>query len=209
MVIWSIPAKEDLKKIYDYIARDSQYYARKVSQEIVEKSEKLNNFPERGRIVPEIDEPNIRELIIYSYRLVYEISPNKIEILALIHGKQDFSSGNMELYMNTREKRVRAARWLISDERLTAFFRAIRENGDVIAVKLINEHLDKGEQLDDIFYTGEGYGYSISVKKISQSSFVITFGCVAGHDAGDGGNWQVSFAGDRVHSVHGGISWII
>ena len=59
MVIWSIPAKEDLKKIYDYIARDSKYYARKVSQEIVEKSEKLNNFPEIGRIVPEIDEPNI------------------------------------------------------------------------------------------------------------------------------------------------------
>ena len=95
MVIWSIPAKEDLKKIYDYIARDSKYYARKVSQEIVEKSEKLNNFPEIGRIVPEIDEPNIRELIIYSYRLIYEISPDKIEILALIHGKQDFSSGDM------------------------------------------------------------------------------------------------------------------
>lgn len=43
MVIWSIPAKEDLKKIYDYIARDSKYYACKVSQEIVEKSEKLMN----------------------------------------------------------------------------------------------------------------------------------------------------------------------
>ena len=43
-----------------------------------------------GRIVPEIEDPNIRELIIYSYRLIYEISPNRIEILAIIHGKQDF-----------------------------------------------------------------------------------------------------------------------
>ncbi len=91
MVIWSIPAKQDLKKIYDYIARDSKYYAEKVSQDILERSEKLNEFPEIGRIVPEISEVNIREVIVYSYRLIYEISSDKIEVLALIHCKQDFS----------------------------------------------------------------------------------------------------------------------
>jgi len=90
MVIWSDPAKEDLKKIYDYIAGDSKYYAIKVSQEFIEKSEQLSELPKVGRIVPEIEDPNIRELIIYSYRLIYEISPNRIEILAIIHGKQDF-----------------------------------------------------------------------------------------------------------------------
>ncbi len=90
MVIWSIPAKQDLKKIYDYIARDSKYYAEKVSQDIVEKSELLHKFPKIGRVVPEIGEANIREVIVYSYRLIYEISPDKIEILALIHCKQDF-----------------------------------------------------------------------------------------------------------------------
>lgn len=91
MVIWSIPAKQDLKKIYDYIAKDSKYYAEKVSQNILEKSEKLNEFPKIGRIVPEIGEVNIREVIVYSYRLIYEISSDKIEVLALIHCKQDFS----------------------------------------------------------------------------------------------------------------------
>ena len=91
MVIWAIPAKQDLKKIYDYIARDSKYYAEKVSQDILERSEKLNEFPEIGRIVPEIGEVNIREVIVYSYRLIYEISSDKIEVLALIHCKQDFS----------------------------------------------------------------------------------------------------------------------
>ena len=91
MVIWSIPAKQDLKKIYDYIARDSKYYAEKVSQDILERSEKLNEFPEIGRIVPEIGEVNIREVIVYSYRLIYEISSDKIEVLALIHCKQVFS----------------------------------------------------------------------------------------------------------------------
>ncbi len=90
MVKWSKPAKLDLKQIHDYIARDSKFYAQKVSSEIVEKSEKLNSFPEIGRIVPEMEDPNIRELLIYSYRLIYEVFPIKVEILALVHGKRNF-----------------------------------------------------------------------------------------------------------------------
>lgn len=91
MVIWTDPAKIDLRDIHDYIARDSKYYAQKVSQDIVDKSEKINLFPEIGRIVPEIDDPNIREIFIYSYRLIYEVLPNSVQVLALIHGKRDFT----------------------------------------------------------------------------------------------------------------------
>ncbi|HWR59023.1 MAG TPA: type II toxin-antitoxin system RelE/ParE family toxin [Thermodesulfovibrionales bacterium] len=90
MVEWSRPAKLDLRQIHDYIARDSKFYAQKVSTEIVEKSEKLNSFPEVGRIVPEVGDPNIRELLIYSYRLIYEVFSNRVEVLALIHGKRNF-----------------------------------------------------------------------------------------------------------------------
>jgi toxin ParE1/3/4 len=90
MVIWSEPAKEDLKKLFDYIASDSRYYAIKVSHEFVEKSERLGKHPRMGRVVPEIENANIRELIIYSYRLIYEITPKRIVILAIVHGKQDF-----------------------------------------------------------------------------------------------------------------------
>ncbi len=92
MVKWSVPAKNDLKQIHDYIAKDSKYYAQNVVQEIVTKSEKLTDFPEIGRAVPEISDQNIRELIVYSYRLIYEISKNEIEILAIIHGRRDFNS---------------------------------------------------------------------------------------------------------------------
>ncbi|MBA4372623.1 MAG: type II toxin-antitoxin system RelE/ParE family toxin [Thermodesulfovibrio sp.] len=90
MVKWSKPAKMDLRQIHDYIASDSRLYAQKVALEIVEKSEKLNSFPEVGRIVPEIGDPNIRELLIYSYRLIYEISPGQTDVLAIIHGKRNF-----------------------------------------------------------------------------------------------------------------------
>ena len=91
MVKWSVPARNDLKQIHDYIAKDSKYYARNVIQEIVVKTETLTELTEIGRIVPEISDQNIRELIIYSYRLVYEISARGIEILAIIHGRRDFN----------------------------------------------------------------------------------------------------------------------
>jgi len=90
MVKWTSTAKMDLKKIYNYIAEDSKYYARRVAQDVVEKTEGLNDFPEIGRIVPEINDKKIRELIIYSYRLVYEVKNDDVDILAIIHGKRDF-----------------------------------------------------------------------------------------------------------------------
>jgi len=92
MVKWSVPARNDLKQIHDYIAKDSKYYARKVIQEIIAKTETLTELPEIGRIVPEISDQNIRELIVYSYRLIYEMSGAGVEILAIIHGRRDFNS---------------------------------------------------------------------------------------------------------------------
>ena len=97
MVKWTNPAKLDLKDIHDYIARDSKYYAQKVSQDIVDKSERLKHFPEIGRIVPEVNDPNIREVFIYSYRLIYEVLPNGVQILALVHNKRNFTGNLSEL----------------------------------------------------------------------------------------------------------------
>ena len=92
MVKWSLPAKTDLRQIHDYIALDSRYYAKKVAQTIVEKTENLTGFPEMGRIVPEVGDARVREIFVYSYRLIYEITPGGIEILGVIHGKRDFFS---------------------------------------------------------------------------------------------------------------------
>ena len=90
MVIWSILARKDLKNIYDYIFLDSEYYAKKVSEEFLSKVDKLSTFPKMGRIVPALELPQIRELLIYSYRVIYELRKENIEILAIVHGKQDF-----------------------------------------------------------------------------------------------------------------------
>ena len=54
MVIWSQPASADLRSIHDFIARDSRFYARKVVQDIREKTDILEQLPSAGKKVPEL-----------------------------------------------------------------------------------------------------------------------------------------------------------
>ncbi len=91
MVRWTFPARNDLRQIHAHIVQDSRYYAKKVVQEIVAKARSLEAFPMKGRVVPEIEDPNVREVFIYSYRLIYEIAADEIQVLAVIHGKRDLS----------------------------------------------------------------------------------------------------------------------
>ena len=92
MVIWAEPAKTDLRIIHDFITSDSKYYAKKVVRDIVEKTSILEKYPRSGRKVPEIDDENIREIFIYSYRILYEIKSDIVYIIGIIHGKRDFIS---------------------------------------------------------------------------------------------------------------------
>ena len=112
--------------------------------------------------------------------------------------------------MNHREQRIHAARQLISDERLVAFFRAAdgMENRDVLAVRLICQALSDGETLDDIFYDDDDFGYSLAVERTSASSYRIDFGCQVDPLVGDGGEWKVSFTGDEVACISRGTTWI-
>ncbi len=87
-VKWSPEATEDLESIAEYIARDSEFYARSVVSKILAVSRKISEQPMIGRIVPEIDEKEIRERFVYSYRLVYRIQNSTITIVAIIHGKR-------------------------------------------------------------------------------------------------------------------------
>lgn len=87
-VKWSPEAIEDLDAIAEYIARDSDQYARAVVTKTLSTSRSTAEFPLIGRIVPETGDQNIRERFIYSYRLIYRIEPEKILIVAVIHGKR-------------------------------------------------------------------------------------------------------------------------
>ncbi|HHT9113944.1 MAG: type II toxin-antitoxin system RelE/ParE family toxin [Planctomycetes bacterium] len=88
-VVWSYEASDDLEAIAEYIARDSSFYAAAFVREVLDASRSLNEFSERGRIVPELANPDIRELFVKEYRLIYGIEKPRVVVLGLIHGKRD------------------------------------------------------------------------------------------------------------------------
>jgi len=96
MVIWSDPAKADLRSIHDFIAHDSTHYARKVTQDIAAKPDVLDKLPRVGKVVPEFDNEAIRELSLYSYRILYEIREPDVVVLAVIHKRRDFQPEMVE-----------------------------------------------------------------------------------------------------------------
>ena len=89
MVKWTAHAKSQLRYIHDYIAQDSPLYARRVSEALVKKTIRLEKLPRMGRKVPELNVDAVRELSVYSYRILYEIkSDDLIDVLAVIHRRQ-------------------------------------------------------------------------------------------------------------------------
>ena len=79
-----LDAKEDLKQIREYISKDSIYYANKIVNEIINKTEYLLMFPYMGRKIPEFNNANYRELIYKSYRIFYKVNSN-INIFNIFH----------------------------------------------------------------------------------------------------------------------------
>jgi addiction module RelE/StbE family toxin len=88
---WTEPALLDIENIRNYIRRDSEYYATRFVEKIIEAVENLERFPEIGRSVPETGKENVRELIFYNYRIMYCVETGRILILTIIHGARNFN----------------------------------------------------------------------------------------------------------------------
>jgi len=91
-VIWPHVADADLTQIIEYIAKDSVNNALTIFHKIKDKSSGLFTFPNRGRIVPELQEYGVllyRELIIEPWRVIYRISDNYVYVLSVIDSRQN------------------------------------------------------------------------------------------------------------------------
>ncbi|QJD83275.1 type II toxin-antitoxin system RelE/ParE family toxin [Cohnella herbarum] len=66
-IIWTVTAYKDLQNIVEYISQDSMYYALAFYDDVMDKAQTLNDFPHRGRVVPEMDDPEVREIFIHRY----------------------------------------------------------------------------------------------------------------------------------------------
>lgn len=87
-VHWTFAALGHLLAIYEYIARDSSLYAQRMVDKLTRRSEQIAAFPRSGRVVPEFEADDIREIIEKPYRIIYRIKPEQIDVLAVIHGAQ-------------------------------------------------------------------------------------------------------------------------
>ena len=90
---WTQPALDTLATIRDYIAEDSPQNALIFIQRIFDAAAKLTDFPERGRHVPEASDHNdVRELVFKNYRIIYQIKPKQVDILAVMHCRQHLAT---------------------------------------------------------------------------------------------------------------------
>lgn len=91
-IIWANVAENDLREIIEYIATESPESALKILKKIKQKTSSLYTLPERGRIVPELQDQGIllyRELIIHPWRIIYRISETKVYVLSVLDARQN------------------------------------------------------------------------------------------------------------------------
>lgn len=87
-ISWSPLAVERLESIFNYIAEDNITAANKMVEKIFRKVESLTKYPLRGRIVPEANKQNIREVFVKEFRIIYRIESRRISILTIRNFKQ-------------------------------------------------------------------------------------------------------------------------
>ncbi len=87
-VSWSPEAIEDTEAIAAYIEKDSPRYARAVIERLMATARSLDEMPLRGRVVPELNDPDYRECFVYSYRMIYRVEEESVLIVGVIHGRR-------------------------------------------------------------------------------------------------------------------------
>jgi plasmid stabilization system protein ParE len=85
-VVWASTASEDLAAIAEFVSRGSEHYAAALVREVVRAARSLDEFAERGQVVPEFQDPSLRELLVRPYRLIYRVQDQVVLVLAIVHG---------------------------------------------------------------------------------------------------------------------------
>lgn len=88
-VEWSDCARDDLDDLVRYISRDSGFYARRFAERVVLATRRLQAFPESGRMISEAEDKTLREIIVQGYRVMYRLEPDRVLMLAVMHGSRD------------------------------------------------------------------------------------------------------------------------
>ena len=95
-VRWTPQALDDLEAICLFIARDAPQAAAIFADRAFRSTDRLANYPRLGRVVPELGIENIREILLGSYRLIYRIQQDDLEVLTVHHGARLLNTGRID-----------------------------------------------------------------------------------------------------------------
>jgi addiction module RelE/StbE family toxin len=84
-VVWTDTAKRNLRTIHDYIAQNSPAYAKRMVDRLTSRSKQIAAFPLSGRVVPEFEAKQIREVLERPYRIIYHIQSDHIDVIVVLH----------------------------------------------------------------------------------------------------------------------------
>jgi addiction module RelE/StbE family toxin len=90
LIRWTDQAVEDLRRVREYIERDSPRYGRLVAERLYEATQRLEMFPRSGRVVPEFNLDHIREIIAGEYRIVYRVEADAVTLLTVFRSTRVF-----------------------------------------------------------------------------------------------------------------------
>jgi toxin ParE1/3/4 len=90
-VVWSDAARNALDEVIEYIAKDSRPAAMRVLDAALDAAQRLAAFPQRARVVPEVNQEAIREVFVFRYRLMYRVESTRVVVVAFLHGARDFA----------------------------------------------------------------------------------------------------------------------
>jgi toxin ParE1/3/4 len=105
-IVWAGRARSDLRISAEYIRRVSPHAARAFVSAVLQAARSLSESPERGRVVPDIDDPEVRELFVGRYRLLYEVHPEAVWVMRVLHSSRDLllALGRRPLEETERDK---------------------------------------------------------------------------------------------------------
>lgn len=85
-LLWSTRSQEDLLGVGRFIARDNRAAARRWVEKLRQQARRVAENPNVGRIVPEHSRPDLREVLLRSYRIVYLVTDDAIVVLTVFEG---------------------------------------------------------------------------------------------------------------------------
>lgn len=85
-IVWSSQSQIDLREIRKFIARDAPETAGAYIRRLRASVARLGTYPESGSIVREAGDILLREIYFGQYRIIYEVTPNRVEVLTVYHG---------------------------------------------------------------------------------------------------------------------------